>query len=258
MRRRDRNPAFTLVELLVVIAIIAILAALLLPTLKRAKETAKSILCTNNLKQLGLGFVAYSGDYAGYIAGHNQNRLPAGYPGRTEKNYGMWNSIGPYTGFPQWAGMNLPVLYSADVSSSGEDSTRIKGDDYWGRYKIKYGLNESVWGCPNASKDTCPWGDIYAESLYMTGSYPGATASATWAPRFLGRIASPASSVHVSESNDWHLSTPANARTALPNTSAFELYRHNKGVNVLFGDGHVQFYTATAVKSGITDAFTLP
>jgi len=62
--------AFTLIELLVVIAIIAVLAALLLPALARAKEQARRIKCVSNLKQVAVGFRLFSLDREGYFPWH--------------------------------------------------------------------------------------------------------------------------------------------------------------------------------------------
>lgn len=79
--KRQRH--FTLIELLVVVAIIAILAAMLMPALAKAREYARSVSCLANLKQIGMSYMFYADDHDGYMPpswGSNDHPVPAAGP----------------------------------------------------------------------------------------------------------------------------------------------------------------------------------
>ncbi len=119
-QKSARRRAFTLIELLVVIAIIAVLAALLLPALARAKEYARRIKCASNLRQLAVAVHMYIGD--------SDERLPAVWDGSVgagnNSGPGGWiyfmNFGGP-TGFDLFRGSMYPYLESGAIIECPSD-----------------------------------------------------------------------------------------------------------------------------------------
>ena len=237
--------AFTLIELLVVIAIIAILAAMLMPALQKARESGRSASCTSNLKQQGTAFAMYSDEFDGWCVPAHTGRYPK--PGSTNfldesgNNSVWWPSI-----LKKYLGEKN--IYGTGVSSP-DDPLVLRNKDGFAK--------NSVFRCPSFDVDYSSNNTIERCAYGLNAMGAGALRSGNFSAALSGiwkehHIKYPTQLLRTGDSKKPN-GNPVLSSTPFKDDANFSYdQRHNGFTNSLMCDGSVNKFARSVFPNKFT------